>query len=182
MTAVAILAAALASGGTYAATRYATPAPSSSPAATTQSNGSTSPQVIQGNAAAPDWTATAKAVSPSVVVDHRPRAARPSGQGSGVVIDDQGHILTNNHVATRRRRADATINVTLNDGRTYDAKIVGTDPSTDLAVLLLNNPPSDLVPMSIGDSSQLTVGAAGHGRSATRSASPAPSPPASSAR
>jgi putative serine protease PepD len=53
ITAVAILAAALASGGTYAATRYATPAPSSSPAATTQSNGSTSPQVIQGNAAAP---------------------------------------------------------------------------------------------------------------------------------
>jgi len=54
--------------------------------------------------------------------------------------------------------SSATISVTLNDGRTYDAKIVGTDPSTDLAVLLLNNPPSDLVPMSIGDSSQVVVG------------------------
>ena len=156
MTAVAILAAALASGGTYAATRYATPAPSSSPVATTQSNGSTSPQVIQGNASAPDWTATAKAVAPSVV-SITVTSGQTGGQGSGVVIDNQGHILTNNHVATGAG-ANATISVTLNDGRTYDAKIVGTDPSTDLAVLLLNNPPSDLVPMSIGDSSQVVVG------------------------
>jgi putative serine protease PepD len=156
LTAVAILAAALASGGTYAATRYATPAPSASPAATTQSNGSTSPQVIQGNASAPDWTATAKAVAPSVV-SIAVTSGQTGGQGSGVVIDSQGHILTNNHVATGAG-ANATISVTLNDGRTYDAKIVGTDPSTDLAVLLLNNPPTDLVPISIGDSSQLVVG------------------------
>jgi putative serine protease PepD len=156
MTAVAILAAALASGGTYAATRYATPAPSSSPVATTQSNGSSSPQVIQGSASAPDWTATAKAVAPSVV-SITVTSGQTGGQGSGVVIDNQGHILTNNHVATGAG-ANATISVTLNDGRTYDAKIVGTDPSTDLAVLLLNNPPSDLVPMSIGDSSQVVVG------------------------
>jgi putative serine protease PepD len=156
MTAVAILAAALASGGTYAATRYATPAPSSSPVATTQSNGSTSPQVIQGNASAPDWTATAKAVAPSVV-SITVTSGQTGGQGSGVVIDNTGHILTNNHVATGAG-ANATISVSLNDGRTYDAKIVGTDPSTDLAVLLLDNPPSDLVPMSIGDSSQVVVG------------------------
>jgi putative serine protease PepD len=156
MTAVAILAAALASGGTYAATRYASPAPSSSPVATTQSNGSTSPQVIQGNASAPDWTATAKAVAPSVV-SITVQSGQTGGQGSGVIIDNKGHILTNNHVATGAG-SNATISVTLNDGRTYDAKIVGTDPSTDLAVLLLSNPPSDLVPMSIGDSSQLVVG------------------------
>jgi putative serine protease PepD len=155
MTAVAILAAALASGGTYAATRYA-PAPASSPAATTQSNGATSPQVIQGNAAAPDWTATAKAVGPSVV-SISVQSGQAEGQGSGVIIDNQAHILTNNHVATGAGTT-ATINVTLSDGRTYDAKIVGTDASTDLAVLQLVNPPSDLVPISIGDSSQLTVG------------------------
>ncbi|MEP6649876.1 MAG: trypsin-like peptidase domain-containing protein [Lapillicoccus sp.] len=156
MTAVAILAAALASGGTYAATRYASPAPASSPAATTQSNGSTSPQVIQGNASAPDWTATAKAVAPSVV-SITVQSGQTGGQGSGVIIDDEGYVLTNNHVATGAGTG-ATINVTLSDGRTYDATIVGTDPSTDLAVLQLNNPPSDLVPISIGDSSQLTVG------------------------
>ena len=156
MTAVAILAAALASGGTYAATRYATPAPSSSPAATTQSNGSTSPQVIQGNASAPDWTATAKAVGPSVV-SITVQSNQGEGQGSGVIFDAQGHVLTNNHVATGAG-SNAAISVTLSDGRNYEAKIVGTDPSTDLAVLQINNPPSDLVPITIGDSSQLTVG------------------------
>jgi putative serine protease PepD len=165
LTAVAILAAALASGGTYAATRSAVaPAPaaattsstSSTSSTTTQSNGSTSPQVIQGSATAPDWTATAKAVAPSVVsITVTGRTAE--GQGSGVVIDTQGHILTNNHVATGAGTG-ATISVSLHDGRTYDAKIVGTDPSTDLAVLQLSSPPSDLTPIAIGDSSALAVG------------------------
>ena len=158
LTAVALLAAALASGGTFAATRYGTPAQATSPAAatTTQSNGSSSPQVIQSSATAPDWTATAKAVAPSVV-SITVVSAQAQGQGSGVVLDAQGHILSNNHVATGAGTG-ATISVTLNDGRTYDAKIVGTDPTTDLAVLQISNPPSDLVPMSIGDSGSLVVG------------------------
>ncbi len=158
LTAVAILAAALASGGTYAATRATSPA---SPAAattssTTQGSGSTAPQVVQGSATAPDWTATAKAVAPSVV-SITVTGRTGEGQGSGVVIDAKGHILTNNHVATGAGTG-ATISVSLNDGRTYDATIVGTDPSTDLAVLQLSNPPSDLTPIGIGDSSALTVG------------------------
>ncbi len=128
------------------------PAPSPRPRATARR----SPQVIQGNASAPDWTATAKAVAPSVV-SITVASGQTEGQGSGVIIDNKGHILTNNHVATGAG-TNATISVTLNDGRTYDAKIVGTDPSTDLAVLLLNSPPSDLVPMSFGDSSQVVVG------------------------
>ncbi len=158
LTAVALLAAVLASGGTFVATRYAAPAPASTitAATTTQSNGSSSPQVIQGSATAPDWTATAKAVAPSVV-SITVASAQAEGQGSGVVLDGQGHILTNNHVATGAGTG-ATISVTLNDGRTYDAKIVGTDPTTDLAVLLISNPPSDLVPVSIGDSTSLVVG------------------------
>ena len=154
LTAVAILAAALASGGTYAATRYAEPSPTATTTTTTQSG--TTPEVIQGNSAAPDWTATAKAVAPAVVsITVQSRSAE--GQGSGVVIDTSGHILTNNHVATGAGTT-ATITVTLNDGRTYDAKVVGTDPSTDLAVLSLVNPPSDLTAISFGDSSALTVG------------------------
>ncbi len=167
LTAVAILAAALASGGTYAATRYATPAPAASVAASsasgsagagagTQSSGSAAPQVIQGSATAPDWTATAKAVAPSVVsITVTSRSAE--GQGSGVVIDGSGNVLTNNHVATGAGTG-ATISVTLNDGRTYDATVVGTDPSTDLAVLQIKSPPSDLAPIFFGDSSALTVG------------------------
>jgi len=166
LTAVALLTAALASGGTYAATRYATPAPSAQVGTNTstsagsgtgtQSNGSTAPQVIQGSATAPDWTATAKAVAPSVV-SITVTSRTGEGQGSGVVIDASGHVLTNNHVATGAGTG-ATISVTLNDGRTYDAKVVGTDPSTDLAVLQVTNPPTDLTPIGIGDSSALTVG------------------------
>lgn len=53
--------------------------------------------------------------------------------------------------------AGATITVTLNDARTYDATIVGVDSTTDLAVLFLANPPSDLTPIALGDSASLAV-------------------------
>ncbi len=155
---VALLAAVLASGGTYALTHGddATLASQTS-SSTTQGGGTTSPTVVQGNATAPDWAAVAKAVSPSVV-SIAVQTQQGSGAGSGVVYDDQGHILTNNHVV-----GDATgngsIQVTLADGRTYDATIVGTDPSTDLAIIKLTNGPSDLTPITLGDSDNLTVGA-----------------------
>ena len=111
---------------------------------------------MQGNATAPDWTAVSAAVTPSVVsIDVTTQQG--SGAGSGVVFDKSGHILTNNHVV-----GDATgngaITVTLNDGRTYGATIVGTDPSTDLAVIKLTNGPSDLTPITLGDSEALKVG------------------------
>src|SRR6188472_2394642 len=154
---VALLAAVLASGGTYAVTQL-TDAPAGAPtaASTTTQNQGTSPTVVQGSATAPDWTAVAKAVSPSVVsIDVTTQQG--SGAGSGVNLDDNGHVLTNNHVV-----GDATgkgsISVTLADGRTYGATIVGTDPSTDLAVIKLTSAPSDLTPISLGDSSVLKVG------------------------
>ena len=157
---VALLAAVLASGGTYAATQLAGQgtATGSTPAATatTSPNQNSSPTVVQGNASAPDWTAVAAAVSPSVVsIDVTTQQG--SGAGSGVVFDKSGHILTNNHVV-----GDATgngaITVTLSDGRTYGATIVGTDASTDLAVIKLTNGPKDLTPITLGDSESLKVG------------------------
>jgi len=155
----ALLAAVLASGGTYAVTQLGdTGTTSSTPTATatTNPNQNSSPTVVQGNASAPDWTAVAAAVAPSVVsIDVTTQQG--SGAGSGVVFDKSGHILTNNHVV-----GDATgngaITVTLSDGRTYGATIVGTDASTDLAVIKLTNGPSDLTPISLGDSEALKVG------------------------
>jgi len=155
----ALLAAVLASGGTYAVTQLGdTGTTSSTPTATatTNHNQNSSPTVVQGNASAPDWTAVAAAVAPSVVsIDVTTQQG--SGAGSGVVFDKSGHILTNNHVV-----GDATgngaITVTLSDGRTYGATIVGTDASTDLAVIKLTNGPSDLTPISLGDSEALKVG------------------------
>jgi S1-C subfamily serine protease len=76
------------------------------------------------------------------------------GAGSGSVFDTQGHILTNYHVVDDAR----AIEVTLFDGKSYDARVVGHDESNDIAVLKINAPASSLVPVEIGDSTNLRVG------------------------
>jgi S1-C subfamily serine protease len=78
----------------------------------------------------------------------------PFGTGSGFVIDTAGHIVTNNHVV---EEADA-IRVTFSDGRMVDAQVQGRDPYADLAVLRVDVPPDQLVPLELGDSSTLQVG------------------------
>lgn len=76
------------------------------------------------------------------------------GAGSGSVIDLAGHILTNNHVVEGARE----IEVTLADGKSYEATVVGTDPPNDMAVIKISAPASSLVPIPFGDSSLLRVG------------------------
>ena len=63
-------------------------------------------------------------------------------------------MLTNNHVVAGAERPT----VTLSDGRTYDAEVRGTDPSTDLAVITVKNAPGDLTPIAIGNSDEIAVG------------------------
>jgi S1-C subfamily serine protease len=77
-----------------------------------------------------------------------------TGTGSGFVIDKQGHIVTNYHVV---QRAD-TVRVTLFDGATHPARIIGADASTDVAVLKVQVPEEKLFPLSFGDSSSVMVG------------------------
>ncbi|MCA9985669.1 MAG: trypsin-like peptidase domain-containing protein, partial [Anaerolineales bacterium] len=90
-----------------------------------------------------------EAVSPSVVY-----IQTQGGTGSGFVWDLEGHIVTNNHVV-----AGATqIVIVFSDGRFANASIVGTDVDSDLAVLKLDTIPTQLVPVSVGDSTQLKVG------------------------
>jgi putative serine protease PepD len=154
---VAVLAALLASGGTYAATQLGQEAPSSSVgSSSTLGRATDAGPVQQADASNPNWTATSAAVSPSVVAI-TVSGAGGSGQGSGVVIDDRGHVLTNNHVISGAG-GQTEITVTLNDGRAFTATVAGTDPSTDLAVLTLENPPEDLQPVALGDSDALKVG------------------------
>ena len=74
------------------------------------------------------------------------------GAGSGVIISSDGYIVTNNHVI---ERADQ-IKITLNNKKTYDAELVGTDPTTDLALLKIEE--SGLPYISYGNSDQLRVG------------------------
>lgn len=74
------------------------------------------------------------------------------GSGSGVVYDNQGHIVTNDHVVA----AGTSFEIVLSDGRVYPAELVGTDPTTDLAVLSITA--QDLEAIALGNSDSLTVG------------------------
>ena len=151
---IAVLAAVLSSAGTYAVTRGDVAA---SPAAQARTSATTSAApVVQADASAPNWSVTAAAVSPSVVAISV-QSGQGRGQGSGVIFDAKGNILTNNHVVAAGGQG-SQISVTLNDQRTYDATVVGTDPSTDLAVIKLTNAPNDLKAIALGDAKTLTVG------------------------
>jgi len=78
-----------------------------------------------------------------------------AGQGTGMIIDAQGHILTNNHVV----RGATMIEVRLATGRWCPAKLIGTDPRTDLAVIRISDQVAFALPHVIfGDSNNLTVG------------------------
>ena len=102
-------------------------------------------------------TAAALKASPSVVTISA-AAGGSGGTGSGIILDDQGHILTNTHVVTLDgQTADAALEVRTSDGRVLTAKLVGTDPLSDLAVIKVDNA-SGLTPATLGDSGKLNVG------------------------
>ncbi len=81
-----------------------------------------------------------------------PRDSREKALGSGVIVSPEGYILTNNHVVD----GATDVQVTLSDKREFKARIVGTDPKTDVAVLRIDG--KDLTPITIGDSSKVQVG------------------------
>ena len=80
--------------------------------------------------------------------------SKPGNMGSGFVYSDDGYIITNNHVVDDAGK----VTVTFLDGESYTAKIIGTDPDLDLAVLKVEIGSTYLQPIPIGDSSQLKVG------------------------
>ncbi len=129
--------------------------PTSSSLSDVKSNTSGSGSAKAKSGTAVDWTAVAKEVSDSVVAID---VATSDGEakGSGVVISDKGYIATNNHVISGAQQ----IQVTLASGAVYSAKVVGTDTTTDLAVIKLDNPPSNLKVAEFADSDNLAVGEA----------------------
>lgn len=129
--------------------------PTSSSLSDVKSNTSGSGSAKAKSGTAVDWTAGAKEVSDSVVAID---VATSDGEakGSGVVISDKGYIATNNHVISGAQQ----IQVTLASGAVYSAKVVGTDTTTDLAVIKLDNPPSGLKVAEFADSDNLAVGEA----------------------
>jgi S1-C subfamily serine protease len=81
-------------------------------------------------------------------------APRQAGAGSGFIADEQGHIVTNNHVVEDADRLE----VTLEDARTVPARLVGRDPRADLAVIQVDVPRDQLKVARLGDSSQVQIG------------------------
>jgi putative serine protease PepD len=142
----------LLTAGLVTLTRDDTADPTAADTSTTSAQTAPGP-VTSSNAKNPDWEAVAAAVEPSVVAV-KVSSQGNSGEGSGVILDKDGQILTNNHVVA----GASSVEVDLADGRGYDAKVVGTDPSTDLAVIKITNPPSDLKPATLGSSSAVKVG------------------------
>lgn len=99
----------------------------------------------------------AKRVGPSVVSIYHANGREPTGQGSGVIVDPEGFIVTNYHVIASSRGSPALpIRVRLSDGREQQPTIIGDDPVTDLAVLKIDLP--DLLAAEWGDSDELEVG------------------------
>ncbi len=102
-------------------------------------------------------TAVAAKAGPSVVTISVTTSGE-SGTGSGVVLTSDGYVLTNTHVVTLDgASASGTIEVTASNGKLYKAKVVGTDPIVDLAVIKLTDA-SGLQPIEFGDSNKLNVG------------------------
>ena len=123
----------------------------------TNLNGGTVATVPASNSSGTDWTDVASAVSPAVVTIQT-QGASSGGTGSGVIYDAQGDIVTNYHVISSVL-GGGQIQVTLADGRLYSASIVGHDKTTDLAVIRLEKPPTDLTVARFATSANLEVGA-----------------------
>ncbi len=101
-------------------------------------------------------TAAAVKASPSVVTISASGGGQ-NGSGSGVIIDDEGHILTNTHVVTLDGTTSSpSLEVQLDDGRVLPAEVVGTDPLSDLAVLKVDA--QGLTPATLGSLDDVNVG------------------------
>jgi len=150
IVAAALVGGAAGLGGAYAGVNLFEPtgsSPAAGPATVTVNNSDSVNQT----------TAIAAKVLPSVVTIEA-AGTNGAGTGSGVVLTGDGYVVTNTHVVTLDgATADATIRVTTSDGRVFDAEIVGTDPTYDLAVIRLVDA-DGLTPVEFADSSDLNVG------------------------
>ncbi len=137
--------------------------------AAAQASNTTAQQVSQtnsgsnsNNAVSPqgDFSSLYSSVRPSIVEittgtqGSNAFSQQAQGLGSGIVLDTNGHILTNNHVVT----GSSTVTVTFADGTTGQADVVGTDPGNDLAIVKVSTDKSELHPAKLGNSDNVKVG------------------------
>ena len=137
-------------GGTRTVIRPAAAEPTAEPAASTSESLSVSEIYEQTSKSVVEITVASSEATPTG------EEQQAQGQGSGFVYDAEGHVVTNQHVVDGAE----TVSVRFWDGSTYDATVVGSDPSTDLAVIKVDAPADMLEPLSLGNSDELTVGEA----------------------
>lgn len=112
--------------------------------------------VVNDTESVNEITGAAAKASPSVVTISV-SGGGSGGSGSGIILDAEGHIVTNTHVVTLGGQvAEPAVEVRTSDGRVFQAQVVGTDPLSDLAVIKIDAP--DLQPATLADSSELNVG------------------------
>ncbi|WP_051973475.1 S1C family serine protease [Cryobacterium sp. MLB-32] len=127
------------------------------PVVAAQSSGVTGNVVVNTNSTASTVSTAAAKAAPSVVTINATSGSQ-GGTGSGVILTSDGYVLTNTHVVTLEGAvSNATINVTASDGTIYAATLIGTDPTSDLAVIKLTDA-SGLTAMKWADSGKLNVG------------------------
>jgi S1-C subfamily serine protease len=126
------------------------------PATTSATGVSAQNVVIQNPQTATTATAAAAKAAPSVVTIYVANGSA-SGSGSGVVLTDDGYVLTNNHVVSLDGAGSGTVQVRTSDGTLYDATVVGTDAASDLAVVRLDGA-SGLTPATFANSDEVQVG------------------------
>ena len=150
----ALVAAALCLGVGYFALTYGwVSTPTTTSLTNVQSNKSGTGSATAKTGEAADWKTVASEVSGSVV-SIQAALSNGTAKGSGAIVSAKGYIVTNNHVISGAQQ----IQVTLSNGQMYTAQVVGTDTTTDLAVIKLDNPPSDLKAVEFADSDKLAVG------------------------
>lgn len=143
---------ALVGAGTYAAVDAATGSDGASTAAASRE------LIVNDTDSVTEITGAAAKASPSVVTISS-SDGQSAGSGSGIILDEEGRILTNTHVVTMDGQASQpSIEVQLSDGTVTSAEVVGTDPLSDLAVIKIDH--DGLVPAELGSSAELNVGEA----------------------
>ncbi|MEU9388506.1 trypsin-like peptidase domain-containing protein [Streptomyces sp. NPDC048324] len=151
----AILVAALVAGGLGGGLGYTLAKNNDDNSGSTTVSASTSGGAVKRDAGTVAGVA-ARALPSTVTIEAESNSGQ-GGTGTGFVFDTQGHIVTNNHVV-----ADALdggkLTATFPNGRKYNAEVVGHAQGYDVAVIKLKNPPSDLKPLTLGDSDRVAVG------------------------
>ncbi|MEN9660465.1 MAG: hypothetical protein RLZZ443_394, partial [Actinomycetota bacterium] len=119
---------------------------------------STPAPIVVNNAESVNWVTAAAAVASPSVVTVNVSSSQSAGNGSGEFLTADGYILTNTHVVTLDgESASVNIEVKTYDGKIYKARVIGTDPTNDLAVIKVDAP-VEFTPIKFADSSKLNVG------------------------